>query len=196
MPKNKTDNFLQAIKKYAKTQKNAMQGEVKQLKTERLKEAQENAKRDSQRLIKETLYEKRSRQTAQLAKKTQEGQRELFVARSAMMKEIFDEAGKKLLDFTSSDAYAEKLLDSANKISELFGKNDCVLYVNERDIKFSDQLSDLFQCDVKIESDAAIKIGGIKGFCESMGVIADETLDSKLEEQREWFVENSNLRVL
>ena len=37
MPKDKTDNFLQAIKKHAKTQKSAMQGEVKQLKNERLK---------------------------------------------------------------------------------------------------------------------------------------------------------------
>ncbi|MBQ3416621.1 MAG: V-type ATP synthase subunit E [Ruminococcus sp.] len=196
MPKNTTDNFLQAIKKYAKTQKTAMQDEVRQLKTERLKEAEEKAKLDSQRLIKETLNEKRSRQTAQLAKKTQEGQRELFVARSAMVKDIFDAAEKKLMEYTISDAYAEKLFANAKEIADLFDGNDCVLYVNERDIKYSDKLTDLFQGNVKIESDATIKIGGIKAFCESMGMIADETLDSKLEEQREWFVENSNLRVL
>ena len=44
MPKNKTDNFLKAIKKYAGAQKKAMEGEVKQLKSERLKEAEEKAK--------------------------------------------------------------------------------------------------------------------------------------------------------
>ena len=44
MPKDKTDNFLKAIKKYAKEQKTAMHGEVKQLKTERLKEAEEEAR--------------------------------------------------------------------------------------------------------------------------------------------------------
>ena len=55
MPKNKTDNFLKAIKKYAKAQKNAMEGEVKQLKTERLAEAEAKAKRDSDRLKKEKL---------------------------------------------------------------------------------------------------------------------------------------------
>ena len=42
MPKDKTDNFLKAIKKYAKEQKTAMHGEVKQLKTERLKEAEKD----------------------------------------------------------------------------------------------------------------------------------------------------------
>ncbi len=43
MPKNKTDNFLKAIRRYAKQQKSVMKGEVKQLKTERLKEAEEKA---------------------------------------------------------------------------------------------------------------------------------------------------------
>ena len=75
MPKNKTDNFLKAIRRYAKQQKSVMKGEVKQLKTERLKEAEEKAKRDSQRLIKDKLQETRTRQTAILAKKTQDGQR-------------------------------------------------------------------------------------------------------------------------
>ena len=60
MAKNKTDNFLKAIRKYANAQKNAMRGEVKQLKTERLKEAEEKAQRDSERLIKDKLQEKRA----------------------------------------------------------------------------------------------------------------------------------------
>lgn len=196
MPKNKTDNFLQAIKKYAKSQKTAMQGEVKQLKSSRLKEAEEKAKRDSQRLIKETLQEKRSRQTALLATKTQEGQRRLFVERAAMVDAVFEEAQKKLIEYTSTGAYAEKLKNSAKEIAELFDGNNCILYVCERDLKYSDMLKALFHSDTDIKADTAIRIGGIKGFCESMGVIADETIDSKLASQREWFVENSDLRVL
>ena len=57
MPKNKTDNFLKAIKKYANAQKHAMEGEVRQMKTERLKEAEAKAKRDSEKLKKEKLNE-------------------------------------------------------------------------------------------------------------------------------------------
>ena len=43
MPKNKTDNFLKAIKKYANAQKKAMKGETKQLKSERLRQAEKKA---------------------------------------------------------------------------------------------------------------------------------------------------------
>ena len=47
-----------------------------------------------------------------------------------------------------------------------------------------------------VEYDDSILIGGIKGFCEEMSVIADDTLDTKLSNQLQWFAENSNLKVV
>ena len=196
MPKNKTDNFLKAIRRYAKQQKNVMKGEVKQLKTERLKEAEEKAKRDSQRLIKDKLQETRTRQTAILAKKTQDGQRKLFIARSAMVEEVFKKAADKLVEYAKSDAYTSKLTDSAKAIADVFDGRDCVLYVNERDLGAAEGIKALFGGSTEVRADKTIKIGGIRGYCADMGIIADETLDSKLEAQREWFVENAALSVL
>ena len=196
MPKNKTDNFLKAIRRYAKQQKSVMKGEVKQLKTERLKEAEEKAKRDSQRLIKDKLLETRTRQTAILAKNTQDGQRKLFIERSAMVEEVFKMAADKLVAFAKSDAYTAKLTDSAKAIADVFDGRDCVLYVNERDLGAAEGIKALFGGSTEVRADKTIKIGGIRGYCASMGIIADETLDSKLEAQREWFVENAALSVL
>lgn len=196
MPKNKTDNFLKAIRRYAKQQKSVMKGEVKQLKTERLKEAEEKAKRDSQRLIKDKLQETRTRQTAILAKKTQDGQRKLFIARSAMVEEVFKKAADKLVEYAKSDAYTSKLTDSAKAIADVFDGRDCVLYVNERDLGAAEGIKALFGGSTEVRADKTIKIVGIRGYCASMGIIADETLDSKLEEQRGWFVENAELSVL
>ena len=196
MPKNKTDNFLKAIRRYAKQQKSVMKGEVKQLKTERLKEAEEKAKRDSQRLIKDKLQETRTRQTAILAKKTQDGQRKLFIARSAMVEEVFKKAADQLVEYAKSDAYTSKLTDSAKAIADVFDGRDCVLYVNERDLGAAEGIKALFGGSTEVRADKTIKIGGIRGYCASMGIIADETLDSKLEAQREWFVENAALSVL
>ena len=196
MPKNKTDNFLKAIRRYAKQQKSVMKGEVKQLRTERLKEAEEKAKRDSQRLIKDKLQETRTRQTAILAKKTQDGQRKLFIARSAMVEEVFKKAADKLVEYAKSDAYTSKLTDSAKAIADVFDGRDCVLYVNERDLGAAEGIKALFGGSTEVRADKTIKIGGIRGYCADMGIIADETLDSKLEAQREWFVENAALSVL
>lgn len=196
MPKNKTDNFLKAIKKYASAQKTAMEGEVRQLKSERLKEAEEKAKRDSERMKKDKLIETHNRQTAMIASKTQEGQRQLFIERAAMTKEVFDLAKEKLNEYTKTAEYSEKLKNSAKEIAEFFDGKDCVLFLNERDIKAADDLKSFFGGSVEVKEDKTIKIGGLKGYCKSMGIIADETLDTKLEAQKEWFVENAELSVL
>lgn len=196
MARNKTDNFLRAIKKYAKAQSTLLQTEVKQLKSERIKEAEETARRDSERLIKDKLHEKRNHEMAVLAKKTQEGQKELFVERTKMTEEIFSKASDKLIDFTKTDEYTQRLCNSAKAIAELFGDRDCVLYVNERDLGTAESFRDFFAGKVEAKADKTIKIGGIKGYCPEMAIIADETLDSKLEAQREWFIENATLSVL
>ena len=196
MPKNKTDNFLKAIKKYAGAQKKAMEGEVKQLKSERLKEAEEKAKRDSEALKKQKLNEVHNRQTASLATKIQEGQKQLYVARSQMTEEVFKLASEKLKAYAQTEEYREKLGGSAKEIAELFGGKDCVIYVNERDVAAAEQFKNLFSAESEVKADKTIQIGGVKAYCESMGIIADETLDSKLDAQREWFVENAELSVL
>ena len=41
----------------------------------------------------------------------------------------------------------------------------------------------------------SIKIGGILAVNKVMSLVVDETLDSKLEEQRNWFEENSKLNI-
>ncbi len=196
MPKNKTDNFLKAIKKYAGAQKKAMEGEVKQLKSERLKEAEEKAKRDSEALKKQKLNEFHNRQTAKLATKTQEGQKQLYIARAQMTEEVFKLASDKLKAYAQTAEYRAKLNDSAKAVAELFGGKDCIIYVNERDIAEAEQFKSLFSAGSEVKADKTIQIGGVKAYCESMGIIADETLDSKLDLQREWFVENAELSVL
>ena len=88
------------------------------------------------------------------------------------------------------------LFDGAKAVAELFGENDCVVYVKESDMSYGDKIKSFFGGNAEVTADETIKIGGVKGFCKSMGIIADETLDSKLEEQRGWFVENAELSVL
>lgn len=196
MAKTKTDRFLKAIKKYANEQNSAMRSEVRQLKTERLTEAEEKGKRDSEALVREKLNEARSRETVKLAAKTKEGQKKLFIERSAMVDDVFEKAAQKLIAYTATDAYAEKLRESAAAVAELFGDNDCELYVSERDLAAAEQLRPLFGGNVQVKADKTIRIGGVRGSCSSMRIIADETLDAKLEAQREWFIENASLNVL
>lgn len=192
----RTDNFLNAIKKYAEEQQNSMRSEIKQLKEKKLKDAEIKGKKDSKTYIKNQLREINNLKTARLAKITQDGQRKLFLERRKMTEDIFKKAEQKLLEFTDAKEYTQKLLDSTKAIAEFFNSAPCVLFVREKDMKNADIILSAYGSNAEIQVDKSIKIGGIKGFCSLVGIVADETLDSKLEQQQEWFIENSNLKVL
>lgn len=55
--------------------------------------------------------------------------------------------------------------------------------------------SEAFGHPCTFETDPTIRIGGLRAYNSEMGVMADETLDAMLEEQRGWFEENSGLTV-
>lgn len=192
----KTDNFLKAIKKHAEKQRQSIQNEVEHIKEQKIKEAEKKGRLDSEKYISDKLEAKKNEETSKVAKLMQDGQKELFLIRSEMTESVFKKAEEKLIGFTQTDEYSRKLIESAKAISEVFGNKDCTLSVSEKDLSSAGRISALFSGKAEVTSDKSIKIGGIKGYCSELNIIADETLDSKLAAQREWFVENAGLSVL
>lgn len=192
----KTDNFLKAIKKHAEKQRQSIQNEVEHIKEQKIREAEKKGRLDSEKYISDKLEAKKNEETSKVAKLMQDGQKELFLMRSEMTESVFKKAEEKLIGFTQTDEYSRKLIESAKAISEVFGSKDCTLSVSEKDLSSADRISALFSGKAEVTSDKSIKIGGIKGYCSELNIIADETLDSKLAAQREWFVENAGLSVL
>lgn len=194
--KQKTDNFINAIKKYADKKHDEMRNEVELIKSEKLNEAEEKAKYECEKLIKDKLEAKKNEETSKIAKLIQDGQKELFLMRAKMTDSIFEKAAEKLIEFTKTQTYSELLINSAKEIADFFDCESCVLYINEKDMDSADRIKALFKGDAQVVSDKTVKIGGIKGFCETKNIVADNTLDSKLYAQREWFIQNSDLSIL
>ena len=192
-----TDNFLQAIKRYAEEQQRCVEKETEQLKKEKLNSAETKGKHDSEKYVKDMLEQKRNEATSKLATLIADGRKQLFMQRAEMTNEIFKMAENKLISYSSTKEYKAKLFESAQNIATLFGNNSCVIYINEKDLDSADKLNEIFDSKAEILTDnKSVKLGGIKAFCKELSIVADETLDSKLEAQREWFTENSSLSVL
>lgn len=192
----KTDNFLKAIKKHAEKQRQSIQIEVEHIKEEKIKEASNKGRLDSAKYISDKLEAKKSEETSKVSKLMQDGQRELFLKRAEMTESVFKKAEEKLIRYTQTEEYLQKLIDSAKAIANIFEGKNCILSISEKDFGSAGNISALFSGKAEVTVDKSIKIGGIKGYCSELNIIADETLDSKLAAQREWFVENSGLSVL
>lgn len=192
----KTNNFLEAIEKYAQQQKQQMASEFEVFKAAELKKAEEEGLKEAYNIIQNEIAAKKSEITSQLARREQESRLNLFSRRKEMTDEIFSQVKEKIIGYTKTDKYKEKLLSFAKEVKNAVNGNSCVLYLRSDDMKYSDELLSVFDGKASAEEADDILLGGLRCYCEEMSMIFDETFDSRLEAQVQWFTENSTLKVV
>lgn len=152
--------------------------------------SQAQAKIERERMLKEqefnrTVANERTQQRARLTDK-----------RGAITDEVFGDAREKLTAFTESDGYADFLKKSAAGFAAVFPQGDVTVCVRPGDMRFADDIKKAFGRDCKVESSDEITIGGCRAGVAGGSTVADDTLDTRLEAQREWFLENSGMSVI
>lgn len=191
---SKTNSFLEAIEKYAEEQKLAMKAEIEAFREDQMNRANEEGTDAAFAFIQKEKAEFKSSLAKENSLKETAIKRELFEKRNKMVESLFSEAAEKLLEFSKSKNYEAYINNSARSISEYLGGKKAVVYISERDGKFIPQLKKYFG-DSEFVTDSSIRLGGIRCFCEELSVVADETLDSKFEAQKNIFIENSGFTV-
>lgn len=192
---NKSDNFLNALKKHSEEERNKMLSEMKERTERELETAKAEAEAEAEVYEREHLAGVLSEITSSFAVRSFEAQGELLRSRTKMAEDVFKKAEEKLFEFAASDRYKEKLLKDAEEIAQLFSERECTLNVKPEDMKYEKEIKKLFGKNAKLESDPSIRLGGIRGFCAEMKIVADNTLDSKLEEQKNRFADNADLKI-
>ena len=192
---SKTDNFLKAIEKYAEEQRTKIQSESEDFKEKELSKAEEEGLKEAYVLIQRKMSDINTKISSELSKAESSSRSEIFIRRKEIAQEVFDKARKKLIDFTATDKYLELLKKSAKEIAKYLTADDVIIYIKESDMKFAKDIKNAFGGDCEIKPSEEILIGGVMGLSKKAGLLADETLDTKLSEQHEWFYENSGLRV-
>ena len=192
---SKTDNFLKAIEKYAAEQRSKIESEAEEFKSKELNKAEEDGLKEAYVLLQKKMLSINTSIARELSKAENASRKSTIAKRQEIEDKVFERAKEKLLEYAGTDKYITKLLESAKTVSEKLTADDVTLYVCERDLKLKDKIISAFgrKCDVQASNE--IQIGGIMGISRTVGLLADETLDTKLQNQREWFCENSGLTI-
>lgn len=114
---------------------------------------------------------------------------ELAAERGRLQQSVFDAAEQKLREFTESKDYAPWLEAGAKEMAAALGEG-AVLRVRTADLPL---LQGKLPEGCRLEADDTIRLGGLRG-CSDRNV-ADDTLESRLSSQREWFLEHSGLSI-
>ncbi len=191
---SKTNRFLEAIEKYAEEQRSEMQAEIEAFREEQLKAANEEGTAAAFEFIQAQKSEFKAALAKETALKETRMKRELFEKRSEMAQSVYDEAEKRLCDFTATNKYREYIATSARLISEKLGGRKVTVSMMERDKELEPLIRGIFP-DCTVRFDDSIRIGGISCSCGELSIVIDDTLDTKLEDRKRLFVETSGLVV-
>jgi len=192
--RTKESKFLDAITRYAEQQKTRIRGEVEEYKAQKIEQATDSGLKDAYELIQREINAKKTELLTEKAQKENALRQKLFCERTRISNEVFQKAEEKLTAFTQTQEYRDMTISSVQKISELVD-DVCTVYVKESDMSLSDAIIKICP-DAVIYPDPEIKIGGVKVFCHAKCVLYDDTLDTRLKDQRAWFAEESGLKVV
>lgn len=192
----KMNKFYLAINHYAEEQRKKIEQEVYEFKQKELEEAEVDVLAEAYRLIQKEMAEMRNGISREMAQREMNGRRELLEKRKKITEHVFERATKSLVEFTQKSDYAALLQKFAGALSKEFNTPGTVFGIKKEDQKYQDLIQQAFGNDCAFKIDADIHIGGIRAYNSEMGIVADETLDSMLEDQLEWFEENSGMAVV
>lgn len=187
--------FIQAITAYAEEQSRQMREEVEDFRRERLHAAEKEVLHDSYLLIQQEQAEMHRRLSREMSLRDMQARQELLSRRRDMMAAIFGHAQEKLVDFAGTPAYRDWMTAAIRQMAALLPARGTVYAVCRRDEALLPALSVVCPDGSTIEAADDIRIGGIRAVNMQAGVMIDNTFDTRLADQQEWFTEHSGLVV-
>lgn len=191
-----TEKFTGAVFDYAKNKSNKILREVQEKKRRELKCFKEILQKENRNYIKNRLHKENAKISRELAQREQELKKKILKRRTEITELVFEQAKEKLKEFTTTAEYKTLVKKQAQKAAKLFDCEDAVVLIRMKDEAIKAEIEASFGKKCDFISDDDIKIGGIQVKSQSLGIMADLSLDAMLEEEKEWFRENSGLSVI
>ena len=183
------------IERLASLEEEKILAEAKELEAEAYQQIKAEAKKDADALLAKELVEISSNASVEASLSQEEKTKKLVETREAYVAEIFKEAKNRLNEFVNSNDYKTYLIKHMEKISSLYQMSDSILKLRQNDIKYADDLVKAYGIDLTVEVSDEIKIGGFIIENKATNVVVDESLDTALENQKEWFYKTSGLMI-
>lgn len=187
--------FLNAIGENLEMLRKEIEDEIAAVRKAEQEKAGKEADERSEAYIKIESANVRTRANRQQSLLETELRNELAATRSDITGKVFETVSKKLGAFTKTAAYADFMKKSAAGFAAVYGAKPYTVFVKTPDLQYKDILLSASGIHCGVEADDTIIIGGCKASSSASNIALDDTLDSRLEAQRQGFYENSGLSV-
>lgn len=169
--------------------------QAKEYKESAMKKAEADVLQELYSRIQDEVAEIHTSATRSVSQKESKERQDLLLRREEITRSVFEQVKRRLLDFTKTPAYNDLMTEIAKELGVRCPMEGTIVMLRREDYHLAAKLGEYFGKNVRILADEAIHIGGIKVMNQSSGVFMDETLDSRLEDQKPWFYSHSGLTI-
>ena len=187
----KAAKFLEAINLDAKKRCDKIKQDVDRYVASELQKARELAHEDVKSLKKSELDRLNEQNNSDLSEHEAQETKSLIDRRTEITNDIFERTGKKLHDFAESGKYLVFLKSSIESLKAAIG-SEATIILRPDDKKYEAELKSL--CTA-IKYDNNIVLGGCRAENLPAKLIADDTLETRLNEEIQNFYKNSGLSI-
>ncbi len=186
--------FLDSINRETQEKYNKILGEIENQSKNELEKTKQSAEKKAQDFYNKSVSRCKTESNNKIAGEMMKARTELSKFREKITADVFHQAREKLNVFSKSDDYKKFISESAAALFVLLGE-DARIFVKDADLKLKKEIEKAFNGHCTVCADIEIEIGGLKGKNSSDTLLADDTLDTRLKQQYEWFLSNCNLNV-
>lgn len=186
--------FIGEIERVSQNEIKKIQKEIENIKNKNLKELEETARHNAEIIVNHEVKSMDSEHAISLSRLKDDNQRKLMKKRQELTENLFMEISEKLVAYTETDDYHEKMKEKISHLSSRY-HSDGILRLATKDMTLAEELSKMFSGEVLVKPDESIKIGGFILEFHQERIIINETYDARLKEEREKFYANPELII-
>lgn len=191
----KLEKFKSAVFAEIDIKTTQIQQEAEEFKEQEIEKRKNEQLEKSYFLIQNKSEEIKQQCKRDVAKHSLEAKRSLLIKRNEITQRVFDNVRNNILEYAKTPEYKQYLLKSIDVFSKNNSYESIDILVRNEDMKFSDEIKTAYAKNCNVKEFPSIKVGGFIARNEEIGVYFDETLEKKLEAQKGFFIEHSQLNI-
>ncbi len=184
MTETKLKGFIDAVNADVNQQIEDLLSSVKEKRKTILETAEDEALNAAYVKIKAAVADAAAKNKMMVSKAEQEARIKILTHRENLVRQIFSDVEKRILEFTQTDEYKNYLIDllKGEKVD-----SQTTIYLKPDDMKYSELLKSYLNEECAFCEDACVKYGGLSVYDRSSSVLINKTIDNMLCEQKKNF---------
>lgn len=187
--------FTSAVLSDAEAQRAKIMAEIEEYRRHEMERAEEDVLHEAYNLIQGEIANIRNKQSREISLAELEGRRKLLMLREEITQKVFKKAADKIVAYTKTEAYSEWLCNMLKQSSQTIAEGTLVIEVKHGEHTPVDKLIAATGRKATVKEVPNILIGGFILVNEKKGFVIDETLDQKLDNEKDWFAASSGLTL-